>query len=142
MAHFGERSEGNLENVDNALVEVCRFVIQKFDFTVLCGWRGEAEQNRAYPKYTKVKFPNSKHNIMPSMAVDLIPYDAKYGTIVSWTSYEEMAMLAGHMLMAAFALSVELRWGHDWNRNGILWDERGKLVDRPHFELVTKGIVT
>jgi len=110
-------------------------VIAIYDFTVLCGYRSEAEQNQAYPKYTTVKYPNSKHNKIPSEAVDIIPYDSIRKCIVPWTAYEEMAMLAGYMLMAAHIVGIQIRWGHDWNRNGILWDEKGKLVDRPHFEI-------
>jgi len=133
MPKFGNRSEANLINVHPNLIQICRFVIETFDFTVLCGYRGENEQNAAYPKYTKVKFPNSKHNRMPSEAVDLIPYDPLKKKIVPWDAYEEMAMLAGHMLMAAYAFGINIRWGHDWGRDGILWNET--FVDRPHYEL-------
>jgi len=137
MPKFGQRSESNLVNVHPSLIQVCRFVIETYNFTVLCGYRGETEQNAAYPKYTKVRYPDSKHNRQPSEAVDLIPYDPIKKSIVPWDAYEEMAMLAGHMLMAAYAFDIRIRWGHDWNHNGILWDEAGKLADRPHFELIT-----
>lgn len=136
MPKFGNRSEENLVNVHSDLIQVCRFVIEAYDFTVLCGYRGEAEQNAAYPKYTKVKFPNSKHNRIPSEAVDIIPYDPILKAIVPWDACEEMAILAGHILMSAYAFGIKIRWGHDWNCNGILWDEKGKLADRPHFELL------
>jgi peptidoglycan L-alanyl-D-glutamate endopeptidase CwlK len=137
MPYFGNRSESNLAEVHPDLIQVCRFVIEVFDFTVLCGYRGETEQNAAYPKYTKVKYPDSKHNRMPSEAVDIIPYDSIKKSIVPWKSDEEFSLLAGHMMMAAYAFNIKIRWGHDWNRNGILWDEAGKLIDRPHFELIS-----
>lgn len=135
MPKFGARSESNLLSVHPKLVEVCRFVIQVYDFTVLCGHRDEEAQNATYPTYTKVQWPNSKHNRLPSEAVDIWPWDPILHKLAPWTAIEEATMLAGHMLMAAYALDVKLRWGHDWNRNGVLWDEKGKLVDRPHFEI-------
>lgn len=138
MPYFGERSESKLEQVHPDLVQVCRFVIQVYDFTVLCGHREEAEQNAAYPKYTKVKFPRSRHNRMPSEAVDVWPWDPVKRRLCPWGAIEEQAVLVGHFLMAAFALDIGIRWGHDWNRNGVLWDEKGKLIDRPHIELYKK----
>ena len=123
------------------IIEVCRFVIQAFDFTVLCGWRGEEEQNAAYPKYSGVKFPDSKHNFMKdgkpySKAVDVIPYDNVRRRIVSWDADNEFCLMAGHFKMAAYALNIPIIWGHDWNNNNLLWDEVGKLRDMPHVELV------
>ena len=133
MPKFGTRSENNLIDVHPDLIQICRFVIEAYDFTILCGYRGKAAQDAAYPKYTKVRYPNSKHNRISSEAIDIIPYDPVHHRIVPWDAYEEMAMLAGHMLMAAYAFDIKIRWGGDWNGDGNL---RGETFnDRCHFEL-------
>jgi len=136
MPYFSATSEKKLATCHPNIITICRTVIQDYDFTILCGYRDKISQNAAYPKYTTVKYPGSKHNKIPSLAIDIIPYDHIRKCIVPWDAYEEMAMLAGHMLMAAYMLGIKIRWGHDWNKNGILWDEKGKLIDRPHFELI------
>jgi peptidoglycan L-alanyl-D-glutamate endopeptidase CwlK len=141
MPNFSDRSEQKLATCHPDLQLLCRTVIQAFDFTILCGWRGEAEQNAAYPKYTKVKFPNSKHNNMKdgkpySLAVDVIPYDPVKKQIVSWESEKEFCLMAGFFKMAAYLEGIEIIWGHDWNNNNLIWDEVGKLKDLPHIEIL------
>lgn len=141
MPSFSGRSELKLMTCHEDIVTICRTVIQAFDFTVLCGYRGEEEQNKAYPKYSNVKYPDSKHNRIDefgkprSHAIDVIPYDPIKRRIVDWDSPEEFALMIGHFKMAAYLYDVQIRWGHDWNNNNILWDETG-LVDRPHIELI------
>lgn len=44
------------------------------DLAVLCGYRGEKEQNEAFAKgASKLQWPHSKHNHLPAFAVDLAP---------------------------------------------------------------------
>lgn len=50
-----------------------------FDMTVLCGFRGEAEQNRAVADgASETPWPRSKHNRVPSDAVDIAPYPVQW----------------------------------------------------------------
>ena len=141
MPAFSETSEARLKTCHPKIIQIMRFAIEVIDFKILCGYRGEEEQNAAYPKYSLVKYPLSKHNHMEdgkpcSLAIDIIPYDNILHTIVGWDDAESFALLAGHVKMAAYAFDIKLRWGHDWNNNNILSDEKGKFVDRPHFELM------
>src|ERR1700692_337198 len=46
-------------------------VIKHFDCIVIEGNRGQSEQDAAFESgYTKLRYPNGKHNAIPSNAVD------------------------------------------------------------------------
>jgi peptidoglycan L-alanyl-D-glutamate endopeptidase CwlK len=90
-----------------------------FDLLVVCGMRGEAEQNAAFAKgNSKLKYPHSKHNGNPSRAVDLAP--VKDGKVL-WEDLAKFAKIADEMKK----LSSQIVWGGDWVM----------FKDRPHFEL-------
>lgn len=75
MAKFSKRSLGNLASVDPRLVAIAEEVIKHFDFVVICGHRNKADQEKAYKGgFSKVRWPNSKHNKSPSLAIDCYPY--------------------------------------------------------------------
>jgi hypothetical protein len=85
------------------------------DVTVLCGHRGKAEQDQAFERGTsKLRWPNSKHNQQPSLAVDIAPYP------IDWDNLPAFDVLRGYALGVAARLGIRLRV--------ISWD-------RPHFEL-------
>jgi peptidoglycan LD-endopeptidase CwlK len=103
------------------------------DFTVTCGHRGEASQEQAFSEGKSTKhWPDSLHNRLPSLAVDLAPYPT------DWADTAAFARLAGYVQAVADDLDVEIRWGGDWNGNGRTTDER--LKDAPHFELTEREL--
>lgn len=131
---FGARSQGNLTHVHALLVAVATraLEISHTDFTVICGHRDKAGQDAALAaKTTKVSFPNSAHNQMPSCAIDVIPYP--------FTNWDDPKMLQGWkdiadaMFAAAKELKIEIRWGGDFNRDGN--KTTSDAWDKPHFEL-------
>lgn len=100
------------------------------DFTVVCGHRGQKEQDEAFnakPQRSTKRWPDSKHNKLPSLAVDVAPYPTFWGDEASF------ARLAGYIEAVADELGIPIRWGGDWNGNGRTEDER--FVDLPHLEL-------
>ncbi len=104
-----------------------------FDFSVKCGHRGQAAQEQAVRDGASTKhYPDSLHNRLPSVAVDLAPYPTDYGDPAAF------ARLAGYVLAVADDLDIEIRWGGDWDQDGRSNDER--LMDAPHFELTAKEI--
>lgn len=110
-----------------------------FDHAIVCGHRGEEEQTQAYESgNSTVRWPNSKHNKFPSLAVDVAPW---YPGIKDLWNAEHCRTFAGVILCIAETLRVageiehEVRWGGDWNRNGDQQDQN--LDDLVHFELVT-----
>lgn len=131
---FGDRSKGNLSQVHPLLIKVMEHALQHGtqDFTVICGHRDKTGQEAAQrAKTTKVAFPNSAHNQLPALAVDVIPYP--------FTNWEDPEMLKGWkaiadaVFVAAKELNVMIRWGGDFNRDGD--KTKNDAWDKPHFEL-------
>ncbi len=88
------------------------------DIRVACGHRNQADQDREFAEGdSKLQWPRSKHNSLPSRAVDVWPYP------VDWTAAGVPAFKALRVAFAAKApqLGIEIRH--------ISWD-------LPHHELV------
>lgn len=99
------------------------------DCSILEGYRNRSNQNKAYrKKKSKLKYPQSKHNRKPSLAVDVAPYP------IGWQDRERFCLLAGVVKGIAHSKGIEIRWGGDFNSNNIISDE--SFVDMPHFELI------
>ncbi len=131
MAIFSQKSKDKLATCDDRLQTVFNIVIAEFDCTILAGHRGESEQNALYnsePKKSQLKFPDSKHNLSPSKAVDVAPYP------IDWNDRERFSFFAGRVLTTAEHLGIKMRWGGDWNNDTMLADN--KFDDLPHFELI------
>jgi peptidoglycan L-alanyl-D-glutamate endopeptidase CwlK len=134
MAKYGKRSKNNLAECNIDIQRVFNEVIKHYDCSILCGHRTREDQNRAYPKYTKLKYPDSKHNKQPSLAVDAVPYP------IDWNDTKRMINFAGYVLGISAIMKARgeikhgLRWGGDWDRDTELSDN--KFQDYPHFELV------
>lgn len=136
MAKFGRTSLGRLAGVDRRLQLVLREAIRYADFAIITGHRTEAEQNAAYyakPQRSKVKWPNSKHNSLPSMAVDIAPYPKMFSETDPVASAAEFAFVAGIIVGVARTMEVKLRWGGDWNGNLDTTDQ--VLKDWGHLEI-------
>lgn len=135
MAKFGRRSKSNLSTCDEELQRLFNEVIKYYDCSVLCGHRGEAEQNAAFHNgYSKLKFPRSKHNGSPSKAVDVVPYYANSSNKIPWNNREKFILFGGFVLGMAASMDIKLRWGGDFNQNRDTKDQ--SFWDGPHFELV------
>lgn len=136
MPEFSKISKQRLLTCDGRLRAICDEAIKVTDFMVVCGHRSKEEQEKAFiEKKTKLRFPNSKHNSMPSKAVDLAPVKYKDGrAYVDWNNLDAFKELAGVILSVAKQQNVKLRWGGDWNMNGKTTDER--FIDMPHYELI------
>lgn len=93
----------------------------EFDLTITCGHRGEKEQQDAFDKGTsKAKFGQSKHNNLPSLAVDICPYP------INWNDKDERwRKMALNAMWCAGRLGFEIVWGGDFK----------SIKDMPHFEL-------
>lgn len=129
MPKFSKRSLDRLYTCHSDIQKVCFEIIKVFDFTVLCGHRGKEEQNKAFNENkSKLKFPQSKHNSNPSLAIDIVPYP------INWNDIQRFTYLAGHMQGVALANGIKLRWGGNWERDNDL--KNNKFNDLPHFELV------
>jgi peptidoglycan L-alanyl-D-glutamate endopeptidase CwlK len=136
MPAFGKRSLNHRSTLDTRLQEVVDEAIKLYDFSIICGHRGEDEQNKLFEQgRSQVQFPGSKHNVSPSLAFDVMPY--RPGTEIWDISDPEVIrewyFMAGLILGIAKEKGIPLRWGGDWNKNYQFGDER--FIDLPHFEL-------
>ena len=129
MAKFGKKSKMVLSTCEKDLQKVFNEVIKHVDCSVIEGHRSEKRQNELFEKgFTKVKYPNGRHNSYPSRAVDVDPYP------IDWDDRERFHLFAGFVLATARSMGITLRWGGDWNMNFQVDDN--KFDDFPHFELV------
>lgn len=121
MAFFGANSLRQRDTLHPDLQKVVDEAIKTYNFSIICGHRGEADQNRAFNEgKSKVKFPNSRHNVFPSQAVDVAPYP------VNWKDIKAFKELAAHIKGCAATVGVEVEWGGDWKT----------FKDYPHFQLI------
>lgn len=128
MPAFSTLSEQRLQTCDPRLQAILKEAIRHVDFTIMCGFRGPDEQEDAYRTgRSKVRWPNSKHNRRPSVAVDLAPFP------VDWTDTARFARLAGYIERIAHEQGIKLRWGGDFDRDGRTKGEA--FVDMPHLEI-------
>ena len=128
MPKFGTRSKELLEELDVRLQDVLLQAIHFYDFSIISGYRGQAEQDRLYRDgFSKRLYPMSKHNSNPSLAVDIAPYP------IDWANDERFYFLAGIMKAAAHQVGVKLRWGGDWDSDNDFDDQT--FMDLGHYEL-------
>jgi|AntRauTorcE11897_2_1112592.scaffolds.fasta_scaffold00046_43 peptidoglycan L-alanyl-D-glutamate endopeptidase CwlK len=128
MYKFGPTSQRRLDTCHPKLQEILNEAIKHVDFSVLCGHRNEADQTTAFQsENSKVQWPNSKHNSMPSRAVDIAPYP------IDWEDLKRFAHLGGLIRGIAVVKGIKLRFGFDWDVDGDITDH--KFMDWPHIEL-------
>lgn len=129
MPKFGKKSRDNLSQCHSDLQLLFNAVIRYFDCSVTCGHRTESEQNEAFlKKKSKLKFPESKHNSFPSMAVDVSPYP------INWDNLNRFYYFGGFVKGIAKSLGIKIRWGGDWDSDTEVTDQN--FNDLPHFELI------
>lgn len=120
--HFGDKSLKKLYKCHPLLVELMLNAIRtsEDDITVICGTRSNEAQQEAYENGKSLLKPGkSKHNKIPSEAVDIAPYPIK------WDNIRAFEKLGKHVKECADSLNITIKWGGDWSM----------LKDYVHFEL-------
>jgi peptidoglycan LD-endopeptidase CwlK len=137
MPQFSLSSASKLSTCHSDLQILCKRLIERYDFTVICGYRDKEAQNKAYNEgNSKLKYPDSKHNTSPSLAVDLAPYEK---TGIDWSKLQS-AYFAGQVVALAEELFAQgimkhrIRPGIDWNMNNDIDDT--DFWDAGHFEIM------
>lgn len=139
--NLGPKSLARLNGVHPSLVSVVKRAIEitTQDFSVLCGVRTAEEQKELYAqgrtKPGAIVTWTLKSNHFTSAdgfghAVDLVPYP------VDWDTLPKFDAIAEAMMRAAEELGVTIRWGADWDMDGLV-REAGES-DSPHFEMVLR----
>ena len=120
--HLTPRSARRLAECHPDLVRLFEAVLAEVDFTVLCGHRNQAEQDAAYAAgKSRLRWPRSRHNSLPSQAVDVVPYPC------DWNDLDAFRALAAVVKRKAAELGIAVAWGGDWKG----------LIDMPHWELAS-----
>jgi peptidoglycan L-alanyl-D-glutamate endopeptidase CwlK len=129
MPNFSQKSRELLAGCDLKLQEICCRAIEIIDFTIITGYRNKEDQDKAFQEGKSEEiYPNSKHNIYPSRAVDIAPYP------VDWNDSARFYFLAGIIMGLAYSKGIKLRWGGNWKNDFDL--KNNKSNDLGHFELI------
>lgn len=140
MYKFSKVSQARLAQCHSDIKVIFTAVLQYSNISIVCGHRTREEQNKAFKQgLSKLKFPQSKHNCNPSMAIDVAPYSEQINGI-DWQDAESFARIAGvvdvvtKQLLDKGLISHRIRWGGDWDMDNRTIDECFR--DLPHFELI------
>ena len=133
---YGDRSLRRLHTCHKDLILLCNEVVRAWDNTILPygGHRTEEEQELAFAEGRTTKhWPDSKHNNVPSLAVDMGPWHSEEVPPLNWGNLERWRAFGGFVMGIAYGMGIKLRWGGDWDNDTNVSDQ--KFNDLTHFEL-------
>ena len=117
---LSKTSRQKLQTCHSDLIRLIEAVAAEEKCAVICGFRGSYEQEQAYREgKSKAKFGQSKHNLRPSMAVDVVPLP------LDWEDIPAFERLGEKIMAKADELGIKIKWGKNFKG----------LADYPHFEL-------
>ncbi len=129
---WGQASLANLSTCHPDIKRVANKALElsPFDLRVIEGHRGKDVQEHMFDSgRSKLRWPDSKHNKTPSLAMDIVPLP------LDWNNTLMFHLMAGIVFAAAEIEQVPLRWGGDWDGDWSCKDQ--SFHDLPHFELLT-----
>jgi len=139
MSFLGATSNAKLDTCHSDLQRLLRAVAEKVNLTVLCGHRGEEEQNEAVRTgASKTPWPKSRHNSTPAEAVDVWPYVPEVK--LDWKDKPAGARLMGYIQAVADSMGIEIELGMDWDMDwrSAGFDPEENFYDGPHIQLKRK----
>lgn len=137
---YGKTSRERLNTCHIDLQIIFEHVLPEWDHSVLCGERSKEDQMMAYNlKKSKLKYPDSKHNITKkrskSMAADVAPYPIDWDDRERFVGFGCYVLGVADVLLKAGVVSHRLRWGGDWGHSDRELTPQS-FDDLVHFELV------
>lgn len=118
-----------LRGIDAERLITCHPDLQKlvtelakaYEVRVICGHRNKLEQDTAFTqRKSKLKWPKSRHNSVPSQAVDMIPMR---NGVINWQDIDGIKKFAEDVFATAKTLGIEITWGGDWAmRDYVHWE--------------------
>lgn len=135
MTELDGKSLDLLEKVDPRLSSVVVAVSKKTPIKITCGFRDKKEQDEAFlGGKSKTPWPESKHNKVPSLAIDFVPvYNGKLYWGNNTKELLQIGYVARILIEEGERQGVDLRWGGDWNENDQTGDT--SFVDAYHIEI-------
>ena len=128
MYTFGKRSKENLDTVCEPMRLICEEVIKHMDISVIEGHRTLERQKKLYDEgKSQIDGIAQKgnHNYMPSLAVDVIPYEKGVNPFDGTEKSELMFYRMNREFQrASNKLGIEITWGGNWS-----------FKDMPHYEI-------
>lgn len=122
MHTYGKTSQKRLSECDEKLQLIFNEAIKEMDISIICGARDEEAQNKAFAENkSKLQYPNSKHNKIPSQATDAAPYNKG----IDWSDIEAFNKMLDLIQKIADKHNIKIRLGRDFS-----------FKDYPHVELV------
>lgn len=128
---MNDTSRRKLATAHDDLQLLANAVDKVLPIQVICGVRGEKEQNEAQKTGKSEKnYPDSKHNLNPnagrfkSHAIDCVPDPDRNPATIDWHDTLEFEKMCLVFEQKADELNIKIRLGRDF-----------KFKDYPHFEL-------
>jgi peptidoglycan L-alanyl-D-glutamate endopeptidase CwlK len=123
---MNENSLKKLSTCDERLQLLAKTVSAVCSIQVICGHRNEEDQNKAFKLgNSKLKFPKSKHNKLPSLAMDIVPDPDNNPKTLDWSDVDEFKKMLVIVEEKAKELGIKIRLGRDFS-----------FKDYPHVELM------
>ncbi len=138
MFKLSIKSITTLSHCDDRIIKLMNEVIKRIDFTVISGHRTPSEQFALFEKGRQFIDGNwivvdrkkvvtnrdgthnkSKHNELPSMAIDIAPYP------IDWQDLTRFIELSKVVKEEAEKLGIRITWGGDWKT----------FKDYPHYQI-------
>ena len=144
MNRWSKKSKRLLDTCHMDIQILMNEVLKIQDCTIVEGARSEERQNELYEQgLSKVKYPNSKHNLTPdrslSHAVDVVPY---IRGAVSWDK-EDILVFTGivyavwYKLYSTNVITHRIRLGMNWDTHPLGRDHKlNSFFDGAHIEIV------
>jgi peptidoglycan L-alanyl-D-glutamate endopeptidase CwlK len=119
MAELTPKSIERLKECHPDLQRIVLELAKQMDIAVLCGFRNERDQQSAFiAGNSKLQWPRSKHNKVPSLAVDIAPKP------IDWENIEKFKEMCELVERIAYDMNIKIRLGRDFS-----------FHDWPHIEL-------
>ena len=129
MHKYSQKSKLHLSTCHKDLQIVFNHVIKYWDCSVIWGHRGKDDQNKAWIQgYSKLRYPKSKHNKLPSLAVDVVPYPTLWKDEPEMIRFGKFVKWFADVLYDMGDIKSKIDWGGDWKN----------FIDMAHWEISTK----
>ena len=144
MGAFSKTSEDNLKTCDSDIQTLFNYIIKYMDCSVIFGNRTpekqfelfkqgrilkngiwEVENKSKIVTYKDGFIEKSKHNYIPSKAVDVVPYPSLYSDEKKLIEFGGFVMGVATMLKAYNAIDKDITWGGNW-----------KWKDYAHYQVI------
>lgn len=124
---WGKTSLDNLSQAHTVLQALANkaLEISNQDMKVICGYRNEADQNKAYAEgKSKLMWPKSLHNSHPSLAIDVVPLPLNWNDTIAFKEMVVTFKMAWNLLDKSLTNGWALECGAEFS-----------FRDYPHFQI-------